>query len=133
MDEYGTCKIYAEKADGLFKITTWLKLAGVRRHYRLGQRWARRASLRLDAGRGGFQPLRLRGEADFTRISGGLNDDLREAVERAARPHLAGGFARKFHVHVGLEAAAARFIQHSHGNDIVTHVQGGADIERRRG
>ncbi len=51
----------------------------------------RRAGDRIDSRRRRFQSIRAGGQLDFARVLRGLHDDLREAVEQAARPRRADG------------------------------------------
>ena len=81
----------------------------------------------------GFRPSAARGQLDFACIFGGLHDDLRKTIEHAARPGRGDGLTDHFHIHIRVEAATARLVEHAHGDDIVARMQSLFDIIGRLG
>ena len=92
----------------------------------------RRRGLRRDRGRRRRQAVRARGEFDFAHVFRGLHDDLREAVEHAARPGGGGRLADDFHVHAHDQSAGAGGIADADGDDVVACVQIFFDVEDGR-
>src|ERR1035441_4502965 len=103
-------------------------------HLSLWRAWSLRGRLRRHGCRCRLQTLSARGQFDFARFFRGLHDSWGETIEGAARPCRHDRLTVYFHIHIGIETAAAGFIPHAHRDDVVARAQGLLDvISRRRG
>src|ERR1017187_6565606 len=91
--------------------------------------WTRRAWLRIHHRCCRRETIGGRGQLDFTGILRGLHDDLRQAVEQAARPRRGSDMADDLHVHVGIQAALGNAVVNAHGDDIVANVEKFFNVE----
>ncbi len=85
----------------------------------------------LHGGRRRRKPVGAGRQFDFAGIARGLHDDLRQAVEQAARPRRGAGVPDDFHGHVRIQTAGADTIVDAHGDDVVAGVDEFLDVENR--
>ena len=68
------------------------------------------------------KPLGSCRQLEFPGVARGLHEDLRQAVEQAARPRRGAGVSDDFHGDVGIQAAGADTVVDAHGDDVVARV-----------